>query len=527
MTIKDMEQLTGIPKTNIRFYEAQGLISPDRSSNGYRVYGQSHAEALKRIKLLRGLDVPIETIRDVSQGKESLTQALCAQVAGFQGKHSQIRVQEKIIQEIITSSEDFQELNPDRYLSMLDTSEFSSETVPSRLPWQRFWARTLDFSLYGLLIYLFFPSVLQQPFHGILLLLLSLILMLLLEPVMLCSIKTTPGKWIFGISVSALDGKRLNYRKAMDRTFGVMQYGLGFGFPFLGEYFQYRSLASAMAGEKLCWEQDSQITVRDCASWRYGLFLICVIALAAYPARQEYLRMEAEAAPAFTGENPFGHRYRVESVLLGDPEAELPLIYLKTSPEDALLFYHTPFPDEEQEPICTFVLQAVPENSGTGTWLSKDEAYRILADDDGTVLLEFLQADTVQQRWKLSRIDTLTVRGMDARFGGLIGGFVCMPLWFEEESDSQNMDLLPSCQLNIPDSGTIVFGFSEPVNSPLSVTEEIHIGDSVTVNTYTLSADNRGVFSLETAWIDSESEVFVIYRIPYETGTYAFLVEHT
>ena len=146
--------------------------------------------------------------------------------------------------------------------------------------------------------------------------------------------------------------------------------------------------------------------------------------------------------------------------------------------------------------------------------------------DDGAVLLEFLQSGAVQRRWKLCRIDTLTVRGVDRRAGGLMGGFVCMPLWFANPEDSENLELLPSVNLNFIDSGTITFGFSEPVSDSLSVTEEIHIGDSVTVNTYTLSLDSSGLFSLETSCIDSDEEVFVVYRVPGSSGVYAFVVKH-
>ena len=40
MKINEVEALVGITKKNIRFYEAQGLLSPRRNSqNGYRASG--------------------------------------------------------------------------------------------------------------------------------------------------------------------------------------------------------------------------------------------------------------------------------------------------------------------------------------------------------------------------------------------------------------------------------------------------------------------------------------------------------
>ena len=40
MTIKEMEELAGMPRANIRFYEAEGLLAPARNVNGYRDYSQ-------------------------------------------------------------------------------------------------------------------------------------------------------------------------------------------------------------------------------------------------------------------------------------------------------------------------------------------------------------------------------------------------------------------------------------------------------------------------------------------------------
>ena len=38
MTIKEMEERSGLARANIRFYEAEGLFAPERKPNGYRDY---------------------------------------------------------------------------------------------------------------------------------------------------------------------------------------------------------------------------------------------------------------------------------------------------------------------------------------------------------------------------------------------------------------------------------------------------------------------------------------------------------
>lgn len=66
MTIKDVEQLTGITRQNIRFYEREGLIAPCRNpENQYREYSADDVKTLHQIRLYRKLNVSIEDIRSM------------------------------------------------------------------------------------------------------------------------------------------------------------------------------------------------------------------------------------------------------------------------------------------------------------------------------------------------------------------------------------------------------------------------------------------------------------------------------
>lgn len=79
LSIKEVEQLTGISKQNIRYYEKQGLIHPKRNpDNDYREYTEEELERLKEIKLFRKLDMPIEEIRRVLSYEIDLQDALQA-----------------------------------------------------------------------------------------------------------------------------------------------------------------------------------------------------------------------------------------------------------------------------------------------------------------------------------------------------------------------------------------------------------------------------------------------------------------
>ena len=69
LKINEVEALVGITKKNIRFYEAEGLLTPRRNSeNGYRDYGEAEVTVLRRIKLMRKLGVPLEEIRKMQSG---------------------------------------------------------------------------------------------------------------------------------------------------------------------------------------------------------------------------------------------------------------------------------------------------------------------------------------------------------------------------------------------------------------------------------------------------------------------------
>ena len=76
MKIREIEELSGMPRANIRFYEAEGLLRPDRDANGYRNYSEEDLRILQKIRLLRALHVSLEDIRQVASGKRHLEDVL-------------------------------------------------------------------------------------------------------------------------------------------------------------------------------------------------------------------------------------------------------------------------------------------------------------------------------------------------------------------------------------------------------------------------------------------------------------------
>ena len=77
MTIKDVEERTGLSRSNIRFYEKEKLIEPSRNeSNGYRDYSENDVENIKKIAYLRTLGISIEDIRSIISEKVTLQEIL-------------------------------------------------------------------------------------------------------------------------------------------------------------------------------------------------------------------------------------------------------------------------------------------------------------------------------------------------------------------------------------------------------------------------------------------------------------------
>jgi len=80
MNIKKAEELSGVSRQNIRFYEREGLLLPERNAeNDYREYHAEHIHTLKQIRAMRMLDMPLDRIRLVLEGTLSPAEAAAEQ----------------------------------------------------------------------------------------------------------------------------------------------------------------------------------------------------------------------------------------------------------------------------------------------------------------------------------------------------------------------------------------------------------------------------------------------------------------
>ena len=124
MKINEVEAAVGVTKKNIRFYEEEGLISPRREpGNGYRSYSQEDVERLRRIKLLRKLDVPLAEIRQMLEGEYTLAEGMSRQL-------ERLHTRSRDLGEVISFCEllqkepgSLQQLNVEKTLERLTTRE--------------------------------------------------------------------------------------------------------------------------------------------------------------------------------------------------------------------------------------------------------------------------------------------------------------------------------------------------------------------------------------------------------------------
>ena len=125
--IKEAEELTGISRQNIRYYEKMGLLNPKRDAgNGYRKYDEEDIGRLKAILLFRKLDMPLEEIRKLLDHEIDLQQALDTQKAYLQKEQQKLEAALAFCDTI--REQDLAELDINRCLQEIEKQEKSGNT---------------------------------------------------------------------------------------------------------------------------------------------------------------------------------------------------------------------------------------------------------------------------------------------------------------------------------------------------------------------------------------------------------------
>lgn len=290
MTIKEIETLSGLPRANIRYYEAEGLITPRQAENGYRDYSQADADTLLRIKLLRALGLTIEQLKTLACGEAALDAVLAERLQAMQQERHALGRAEQVAEQLRQAKVDYQTLDAERYLAELENgmpAALQQDVQPKQhMLWQRFFARYLDVTLYHAFWVTLLPLLGYNLFRNrnggaMLVQVLSLLTMFFLEPLLLHIFAATPGKWLFGLRVTDGDGGKLTYEAALNRTAFVFWYGIRLDLPVLRLVRLYKCAEDEQAGKALPWEEDSEQTVCDRHGWRFAAAALLAIAVMA------------------------------------------------------------------------------------------------------------------------------------------------------------------------------------------------------------------------------------------------------
>jgi len=131
--IHEVEALVGVTKKNIRFYEEQGLLSPGRNSeNGYRDYGEAEVEALRRIKLMRKLGVPIGEIRQMQTGQRTVGDCMRRHLVTLEREQNNLEQSARLCALLQERQERLEDLDAGSILEEMERLEHAGTTFQDK-----------------------------------------------------------------------------------------------------------------------------------------------------------------------------------------------------------------------------------------------------------------------------------------------------------------------------------------------------------------------------------------------------------
>ena len=133
MKINEVEALVGITKKNIRFYEAEGLLTPRRNSeNGYRDYGDEDVAVLRRIKLMRKLGLPLEDIRQMLSGAHTVGDGMRRHLVTLERERQNLDAAARLCGELADCADKLDALDADALLEKMAELEQSGTNFQNK-----------------------------------------------------------------------------------------------------------------------------------------------------------------------------------------------------------------------------------------------------------------------------------------------------------------------------------------------------------------------------------------------------------
>ena len=123
MKINELEELLGVSKATIRYYEDQGLVIPPRTDNGYREYSDEEVQLFQKIIVLRKLGLGIPEIRDLIDGKAELHDVLEYNMERLRTRQDEIASMMELSGKIEAEATDFASIDSPKYLKHIYENE--------------------------------------------------------------------------------------------------------------------------------------------------------------------------------------------------------------------------------------------------------------------------------------------------------------------------------------------------------------------------------------------------------------------
>lgn len=127
MKIKELENVMSISRSNIRFYEKQGLFSPERRDNNYREYTEHDIEVLKKIIVFRKMGFSVEEIKLIQNNELPFTEAITNTQHRIEDEIEQLNGSLKLIKWVAKENSSFDEIDIDEHWNAIRESEKSGE----------------------------------------------------------------------------------------------------------------------------------------------------------------------------------------------------------------------------------------------------------------------------------------------------------------------------------------------------------------------------------------------------------------
>ena len=127
LKIKELENLLSISRSNIRFYEKQGLFSPERKDNNYREYTNQDIEVLKKIIILRKMGFTVEEIKLIQNNDLSFAEAIANAQRRIEDEIEQLNGSLKLIKQVAQENLSYDGIDIDKHWNTISESEKSGE----------------------------------------------------------------------------------------------------------------------------------------------------------------------------------------------------------------------------------------------------------------------------------------------------------------------------------------------------------------------------------------------------------------